>query len=255
MNEGDAKSWKAQFLRNAISDTGLDLGTWRDFITKVQDAFAPYDTPGDVLEEITNLKMGNTPIDDHIARYQILLDRSGVPRDSPSAIDYFRRTLNIPLQRKLLDLPTPPKNLKEWYEWAARLDNNFRKMQRILGRTSNGKQPEKAREEPRKRWNFQKKDPNAMDVDALTAEKRTEYMKKGLCFNCGKSGHLSKDCGEKKKPPSYAPTWTLAASSSTPIPPKKMSLKELYAHVRSITDQMDEKEKEAFYEEAEKEGF
>ena len=93
MNEGDAKSWKAQYLRNAITDTGLDLGTWRDFVTKVQDAFAPYDAPGDALEEITNLKMGNTPIDDHIARYQILLNRSGVPRDSPSAIDYFRRTL------------------------------------------------------------------------------------------------------------------------------------------------------------------
>ena len=58
MNKGDAKSWKAQFLRNAIADTGLDLGTWRDFVTKVQDAFAPYDAPGDALEEITNLKMG-----------------------------------------------------------------------------------------------------------------------------------------------------------------------------------------------------
>ena len=67
MNEGDVKSWKAQFLRNAIADTGLDLGTWRDFVTKVQDVFAPYDAPGDALEEITNLKMGNTPIDDHIA--------------------------------------------------------------------------------------------------------------------------------------------------------------------------------------------
>ena len=50
MNEGDAKLWKAQFLRNTIMDTGLDLGTWRDFITKVQDVFAPYDTPGDTLE-------------------------------------------------------------------------------------------------------------------------------------------------------------------------------------------------------------
>ena len=31
--------------------------------------------------------------------------------------------------------------------------------------------------------------------------------------------------------------------------------KELYTHVQSITDQMDEKEKEVFYKEAEKEGF
>ena len=148
MNEGDAKLWKAQYIRNTITNTlaGLDLGTWTDFVTKVRDAFAPYDAPGDALE-ITNLKMGTTPIDDHIAQYQILLDRSGVPKDSPSAIDYFRRTLNNPLQRKLLDLPTPPKNLKEWYEWVACLDNNFRKMQRILRRTSNGKQPEKAKPE------------------------------------------------------------------------------------------------------------
>ena len=74
MNEGDGKSWKAQYIRNAITDTGLDLGTWADFITRVRDSFAPYDAPGDALEEITNLKMGTTPIDDNIARYQILLD-------------------------------------------------------------------------------------------------------------------------------------------------------------------------------------
>ena len=35
MNEGDAKSWKAQYIRNAITNTGLDLGTWTDFVTKV----------------------------------------------------------------------------------------------------------------------------------------------------------------------------------------------------------------------------
>ena len=27
MNEGDAKSWKGQFLQNAQTTTGLDLGT------------------------------------------------------------------------------------------------------------------------------------------------------------------------------------------------------------------------------------
>ena len=43
MNEGDAKLWKAQYIRNAITNTGLDPGTWTDFVTKVRDAFAPYD--------------------------------------------------------------------------------------------------------------------------------------------------------------------------------------------------------------------
>ena len=255
MNERDAKSWKAAYLRNARQPTGLNLGTWVQFQKDVETAFAPYDAPGDALEELTALKMGSNTIEDHSMAYKTLLARSGVLETSPSAIDYFRKTLNIPLQRKLLDLATPPKDLKEWYDWAARLDNNFRKMQRVLGRPT-GKQPEKAKEEPRRKWNFQKKDPNAMDVDALATEKRAEYMKKGLCFGCGKPGHLNKDCTERKKPPSYASTWTPAtASSASSSTPKKMTPRDLYAHVRSLTEQMNEDEKEEFYKEAEKEGF
>ena len=134
MNEGDAKSWKTQYIRAHMNDAGvIALGTWPDFRQLLIEAFSPYDAPGDALDELTNLKMGNNAIEDHISKFKILRQQSGVAEDSPSAIDYFRRTLNIPLQRKLLELPTPPKNLKEWYEWATKLDNNYRKMQRILG--------------------------------------------------------------------------------------------------------------------------
>ena len=114
------------------------------------------------------------------------------------------------------------------------------------GRTNNDK-----KEEPKKKaWTFTKKDPNAMDVDLLSTEKRDEAMRKGLCFGCGKHGHLNRDCPDKKKTTrAYMPT------SSTPSAPKKMNAKELYAHIWSLTAQMDDKEKERFYDEAEKEGF
>ena len=55
-----------------------------------------------------------------------------------------------------------------------------------------------------------------------------------------KQGHIGKNCPDKKKPTSV---------------PKKMNRKELYAHIQSLTAEMDEEEKEKFYEEAEKEGF
>ena len=59
MNEGDAKSWKGQFIQNTQGLTGLDLKTWTQFIKELTNAFQPYDAPGDALEHLTNMKMGS----------------------------------------------------------------------------------------------------------------------------------------------------------------------------------------------------
>ena len=96
--------------------------------------------------------------------------------------------------------------------------------------------PEK-KEEPKKRWNFSKKDPNAMDVDAMTTEQRTEAMKKGLCFRCGKHGHLNKDCPDKK-----------GKKEEKKDEKKKWTSKELQMHMQALFDTMDENKKKKFEE-------
>ena len=66
--------------------------------------------------------MGNNSIEEHIAKFKMLVTRSGLNTTSAAVINYFRESLNIPLQQQIL-------SLEEWYDWAAKLDNNFRRMQ------------------------------------------------------------------------------------------------------------------------------
>ena len=213
MNEGDAASWKEQLLEEVMAKDPFDLGMWDMFEKNLK---------------MKTLRMGNGSIEEHNAKFKMIVTKSELDETSPAVIDYYRETLSFPLQRRILSLENPPKTLKEWYNWAAKLDNNWRKMQRVLGRSQETNDQKdfngKKKEEPKKRFHFTCQDPNAMDIDSLTIERRGEMMKKRLCFNCEEPGHLSRDCPNKKKgktlqsPPSY-----------TPPKPKKLATKEWYS--------------------------
>ena len=62
MNDGD---WKEQLLEEAMKKDEFTLGTWKVFEKDLKEAFEPYDAPGDALEEMKNLRMGNGTIEEH----------------------------------------------------------------------------------------------------------------------------------------------------------------------------------------------
>jgi len=259
MSEGDANSWKEEFFDTAeqkaaqVDGAKLDLGTYDKLIKQITDDFSPYDAPKDAIYEMKELKMGNTSIEEHVAKFKMLVTKSKLAKNDAVA-EYFRETLPIALQRNILSLSEPPTTLDDWYKWAIKLQNNFIRMKSAISKTQNrggnttSNSNKKSTEKGPRRFYFDQsqKDPNAMDVDYMSTEERNDLMRRGACFICKTIGHLSKDCPNRKK--KYIPPQTSNV-------PQKMKGKELHAHVRALLAEMEDQDKEEFFEDAAKEGF
>ena len=105
MKEGQAAAWADQFVEHAMAQpkpaTGLlNLGTYTTFRKDLIDAFSAFDTPGDALDQMKTLRMKNgDSIDEHIAKFKMLLAESKLSDQSAAVIDLFRETLTVPLQQ------------------------------------------------------------------------------------------------------------------------------------------------------------
>ena len=174
---------------------------------------------------------------------KMLVTSSRLGTSSAAVADLYRETFPLPLQQRILYLEKPPTKLDDWYKWSINLHNQWKRMQRILGRDART-MPKKASNNSRgRKFHFSKRnkwDPNTMDIDILTFEERNELMKEWKCFNCKSTRHISKDCPRKKKKTEEK---------------KIFGGKELHTYIRGIMKEMTDEEREKFMEEAEETGF
>ena len=77
----------------------------------------------------------------------------------------------------------------------------------------------------------EEKDPMAMDIDAMSTEKRITLMRKGACFICEKPGHLvAHDHNEYMKKERKE-----NAQGSTSFAPKKKNISEIHALPQALS--------------------
>ena len=203
------------------------------------------------------MQMNNTLIEEHVAKFKMLVTKSKLAKND-AVVEYFRETLPFSLQKKIMDLPMQPTNLEEWYTWAIRLQNNYIHMRSAIAKSQAKGNPQRGNNMQNTRrppapapWRFYFEpthDPNTMDINYMSTNDRSDAMKKGLCFKCGKPEHWAWD-------PQFHPEQQRGGYVPLQRPPEKMKGKELHTHVRSLLAQMEEEDKEEFFKDAEKEGY
>ena len=241
LTDGTARVWKESFLSaKEKNGGGYNLGTVISFVKALKEAFAPSDIAGNARASLRNLKQTGTA-DEYVSQFRILAGRSGIT-DSVPLIEYFMEGLKPSILDKIYALEKIPSTIDGWYTHATRVDNQWHRAQEIKAR-SKGTTPLKVKKTNHFTPRYTNTpDPNAMDIDRLTMEERTEHMKKGLCFDCHQPGHVGKDCPNKKK------------NTTRPLNFKKKGT-TTYATIRALTKDLDEEEKEEIRQYLESEGF
>ena len=205
LNEGEAGAWKEQFIQEMFNETvtsgaaEMTFGTFLDSVKRLKESFEPHNDAANTLTQLRALKnkLGEN-IDEHITKFRMCLARTKLDKfdGSQATIEFFKETLPPQLLQRIYGGETIPETLTGWYKKAALQEQIEQDLQQAFGNTS---QRNNMQYTPRK-FNFQsRRDPNAMDIDVLTAEERSELMRKGACFRCKAQGHLSRDCPNKEK--------------------------------------------------------
>jgi len=211
------------------------------------------------MHKLRALKQGSKSAEELITEFNLLCGQAGIVGSGDTTlISLFQPALNKPLLEKILDSETIPMTIQGWKDKAIQLDNNYQRKMAILGKTRENRGQTTNTGQRFFRPNNQQiqtqmRDPNAMDVDALSIKQREEAMRKGACFGCGEVGHISRNCPKKRqggyggqggnagRPGTSGTSWTKG--------------KDLLAHIRTLTANLPPNELEELLKEAEQTGF
>jgi hypothetical protein len=240
MTQKEALKWKQTYLRGITDEEGeMHYPPIKDFVNLLENYFKPANQVRDAAHQLKILRQGKRSAEEVITDFRLLVAEAGYTTDTPAdslhLIDKLQDVLNPALVKKILACEKIPTTIEDWALKAIDIDSNYRSSLDILSRyavrtvsrnttTSSGY---RRREE---------RDPDAMDVDAMSTEERDTLMRKGACFICKKPGHRARDCDEKKtnskKPTS---SFNNSTSSNTNNSYKPRNIKRIHAVLQGLT--------------------
>jgi hypothetical protein len=215
MNDGEAANWKEYYL-DTLEDlnTGMpNFPTLVTFLADIQKAFRATDRAQDAVNRLETLRQEKKTAEELNTEFLQIVGQARMDRKTPSdhlhLIGHYRKVLEPRLSCKILFSDDVSKTIDGWIEKAIQFDMNWRMgslffNQDIKANTLKQKADTNKSNRNTCWWRMsERKDPNAMNVDALTMEERGMLLRQGKCFCCKEMGHMAKDCppeqGESSK--------------------------------------------------------
>src|ERR1700678_4451062 len=202
MTEGTARALKEAIVRDIINSPTNDFGSLKQFTVNLRKAFEASDSEGDARAKLRQLKQGKDSVDDYVAQFRILAGKARMT-DNVALTEYFMEGVNTGILQKIFAQEKLPATITEWYERTSRCDSHYRRVQEILGRrrgTSGNTQTTNDMKKPFiPKFTLKEQDPNAMDMDKLSTDDRTEHVAKGQWFKRHEKENLAQN-SEKQKP-------------------------------------------------------
>ena len=192
MREGSTALWALTETEAAFKQNPPSFGTWQDFLDKFSASFILENTKEQAIAWMTTTKVDKKiPLMDYIFQFKSNTALSEINNEDV-LINFFSRGIPPSLMKRIYGMDTVPTTIDKWYQTTLCFQHVWEKTNEIVkGRPNpfhNGQQ--------RQHNNGYKKDPNAMDVDAiqLSEQEQKRRFREGLCYKCGGKGHISKGC-------------------------------------------------------------
>ena len=166
MKEGAAGLWALTETETAFTRNPLGFRTWADFLKRFNDSFILKNTREQAIAWLTTTKV-NDKIDilDYISKFKNNAALSGIT-DQNVLINFFSRGIPTQLMRRIYSMDNVPTTMEKWYQQTLHFKQVWERTNEITKGRSNPFIPFQDNRN-NNNHNQKKRDPNAMDVNAI----------------------------------------------------------------------------------------